>query len=57
MSAKAGFLKVFLCLLLGMSVMSGAPMDAKQIEEHLRLMNETRVEVVMPADKDKGYPE
>lgn len=59
MSNKRKFLKVFLCLFLGASSMFGGTMDPKQIEEHLRIMNETRIEVVIPADigRGKGDPE
>jgi len=57
MSISRKLSKVFFCLFLGFSSMSGIPMDPKQIEELLHLMNETKIEVVVPEHNGKDDPE
>jgi hypothetical protein len=57
MSISRKLSKVLLCLFLGFSSMSGVPMDPKQIEDLLHLMNETKVEVVVPEHNGKDDPE
>jgi len=54
MPLKGKLAKVFLCLALGMAAFSGAAMDPKQIEENLRIMNQTRVEVIVPEKTSGG---
>jgi len=57
MSISRKLSKVLFCLFLGFSSISGVPMDPKQIEELLHLMNEAKIEVVVPEHKGKDDPE
>lgn len=56
MSIGRKLAKVLFCAFLGLSSMSGAPMDPKQIEEVLQIMNQTNVEVVMPDESGSNDP-
>lgn len=49
--------KVLFCAFLGLSSMSGAPMDPKQIEEVLQIMNQTNIEVVIPEKNGSNDPD
>jgi hypothetical protein len=57
MSISRKLSKVLFCLFLGFSSMSGVPVDPKQIEELLHLMNETKIEVVVLEHNGEDDPE
>ena len=57
MPLKGKLAKVFLCLALSIAAFSGAPMDREQIKENLRIMNQTRVEVVVPEKNGEPNPD
>jgi len=48
--------KVFFCAFLGLSSMSGFPMDPKQIEELLELMNKATPEVLVLEPNGNNEP-
>lgn len=49
MSFRRHLAKFIFCFALALSSLSGAPMDPKQIEELLQIMNDAKIEVVVPA--------
>ena len=58
MPLKIRWAKLFLSAFLALSsVMGGGLMDPKQIAEHLRMMNQTVVGVVIPEEKGGDPPE
>jgi hypothetical protein len=54
MSIKRKWLKVLLLSMMALSSFGGAPMNVKEIEELLHIMNETKVEFTIPDEGDPG---
>ena len=52
MSLRDKLRKILLLSMLGFASFGGAPMDPEKIEELQRLMNQTRVEVVVTDQRD-----
>ncbi|HKV49497.1 MAG TPA: hypothetical protein VJN69_15490 [Candidatus Acidoferrales bacterium] len=52
MSKKRRFAKVVFWCLLAFGTIAGSPIDPQDIEDTLRIMNETKIEVVL----EKGDP-
>lgn len=48
MSFRRQFARLIFCCALALSSLSGAPMDPKQIEELLHIMNQTEIALVVP---------
>jgi len=53
MSMKRKWLKTLLMLMIGGAAMIG-PVNPKEIEDLMRIMNETRIEFTIPNEDDKG---
>ncbi len=56
MSLKTKLGNIFLCLVLGLGSLTGLTMDPKKIEELMHSMNQTRIEVIILEQDDKGDP-
>lgn len=54
MSWKGKLRKLLLLAMLGMGGVMGATMNPKEIEDLMRIMNQTQVEVVVKQDSDDG---
>ena len=53
-SWKGKLRKLLLLAMLGMGGVMGATMNPKEIEDLMRIMNQTQVEVVVKQDSDDG---
>ena len=53
MSIKRKWLKVLMMLMMA-GASFGAPMNPKEIEDLMHVMNETRIEFTLPDENDKG---
>ena len=54
MSFKRKWLKALFLVMMALSAFGGAPMNPKEIEDLLHVMNETKVEFTIPDDSHKG---
>jgi hypothetical protein len=57
MSFRRQLSKVLFCLFLAFASLSGGPMDPKQVEEILHIMNQTKIEVVVTEKNSSNDPE
>jgi len=54
MSMKRKWLRILMLLIMGGASFVGAKMNAKEIEDVLHIMNETKVEFTIPDQDHKG---
>ena len=54
MSIRSKWLKALFLGMMAMAAFGGAPMNPKEIEDLLHVMNETRVEFTIPDESHKG---
>ena len=54
MSIKRKWLRVLFLLMMAGASFSGSPMNPKDIEDLLHIMNETKVEFTIPDESNKG---
>jgi hypothetical protein len=54
MSMKRRWLRALFLVMMTVSSFGGAPMNPKEIEDLLHVMNETKVEFSLPDEGDKG---
>ena len=47
---------LFVCLVLEFGVLSGVPMQARELEELMRQLHQPRLAHVLPSEEDGGGP-